>query len=66
MEQKKEVFSLEPVTGNKELLGASIEKDNAIFCLSLHPTQPEEQHFIKHVLAFFAASDGIVNENLVG
>ena len=25
-----------------------------------------EKHFIKHVLAFFAASDGIVNENLVG
>ncbi|GAA5982732.1 hypothetical protein JCM10908_006764 [Rhodotorula pacifica] len=25
----------------------------------------KEQHFIKHVLAFFAASDGIVNENLV-
>lgn len=25
----------------------------------------EEQHFIKYVLAFFAASDGIVNENLV-
>lgn len=25
----------------------------------------EERHFIKHVLAFFAASDGIVNENLV-
>jgi len=25
-----------------------------------------EQHFIKHVLAFFAASDGIVLENLVG
>ena len=24
-----------------------------------------EQHFLKHVLAFFAASDGIVNENLV-
>merc|ERR1712076_212180 len=24
-----------------------------------------EQHFIKHVLAFFAASDGIVNGNLV-
>ena len=23
-----------------------------------------EQHFIKHVLAFFAASDGVVNENL--
>ncbi|ARR30628.1 CPXV051 protein [Cowpox virus] len=25
---------------------------------------PNEKHFIKHVLAFFAASDGIVNENL--
>ena len=25
----------------------------------------DEQFFIKHVLAFFAASDGIVNENLV-
>ena len=24
----------------------------------------DEQHFIKHVLAFFAASDGIVAENL--
>jgi ribonucleoside-diphosphate reductase subunit M2 len=25
----------------------------------------EEKHFISHVLAFFAASDGIVNENLL-
>ena len=25
----------------------------------------DEQHFVKHILAFFAASDGIVNENLV-
>lgn len=25
----------------------------------------EEKYFVKHVLAFFAASDGIVNENLV-
>ena len=25
----------------------------------------DEKYFIKHVLAFFAASDGIVNENLV-
>ena len=24
----------------------------------------DEQYFIKHILAFFAASDGIVNENL--
>ncbi|KAL3644049.1 hypothetical protein CASFOL_011981 [Castilleja foliolosa] len=27
---------------------------------------PDEKHFIKHVLAFFAASDGIVLENLAG
>jgi len=27
--------------------------------------KPEERKFISHVLAFFAASDGIVNENLV-
>jgi ribonucleotide reductase beta subunit family protein with ferritin-like domain len=25
---------------------------------------PTEQHFISHVLAFFAASDGIINKNL--
>ena len=25
----------------------------------------EERYFISHILAFFAASDGIVNENLV-
>lgn len=25
----------------------------------------DEKHFVKHVLAFFAASDGIVNENLI-
>ncbi|MBA3958355.1 MAG: ribonucleotide-diphosphate reductase subunit beta [Parachlamydiaceae bacterium] len=29
-----------------------------------HKLNANEQHFIKHVLAFFAASDGIVNENL--
>lgn len=26
---------------------------------------PSEREFVSHVLAFFAASDGIVNENLV-
>jgi ribonucleotide reductase beta subunit family protein with ferritin-like domain len=26
--------------------------------------KPDERHFVSHVLAFFAASDGIVNENL--
>jgi ribonucleoside-diphosphate reductase beta chain len=30
-----------------------------------HKLNDQERHFIKHVLAFFAASDGIVNENLV-
>jgi ribonucleoside-diphosphate reductase beta chain len=29
-----------------------------------HKLSDDERHFIKHVLAFFAASDGIVNENL--
>src|ERR1043165_2439298 len=29
-----------------------------------HRLNEDEKHFIKHVLAFFAASDGIVNENL--
>lgn len=27
--------------------------------------KPDEKHFISYILAFFAASDGIVNENLV-
>lgn len=27
--------------------------------------KPDEQYFLKHVLGFFAASDGIVNENLL-
>ncbi|XP_003738774.1 ribonucleoside-diphosphate reductase subunit M2 B [Galendromus occidentalis] len=30
-----------------------------------HKMSSQEQEFIKHILAFFAASDGIVNENLV-
>jgi ribonucleoside-diphosphate reductase beta chain len=29
-----------------------------------HRLNADERHFIQHVLAFFAASDGIVNENL--
>ena len=31
-----------------------------------HRLNENERTFLKHVLAFFAASDGIVNENLVG
>ncbi|KAJ7452362.1 ferritin-like superfamily [Mycena galericulata] len=30
-----------------------------------HVLNPSEHHFISHTLAFFAASDGIVNENLL-
>ena len=30
-----------------------------------HKLSENDKHFVKHVLAFFAASDGIVNENLV-
>ncbi|CAL1701398.1 unnamed protein product [Somion occarium] len=30
-----------------------------------HRLNDDERHFVSHVLAFFAASDGIVNENLV-
>lgn len=30
-----------------------------------HKLNDDERNFIKHILAFFAASDGIVNENLV-
>jgi len=30
-----------------------------------HRMNDNERHFVSHVLAFFAASDGIVNENLV-
>ena len=33
-------------------------------CKDWHLSE-DERHFLKHVLAFFAASDGIVNENLV-
>ena len=30
-----------------------------------HRLNDDERYFVSHVLAFFAASDGIVNENLV-
>jgi ribonucleoside-diphosphate reductase beta chain len=30
-----------------------------------HKLNDNERHFVKHVLAFFAAADGIVNENLL-
>jgi ribonucleoside-diphosphate reductase subunit M2 len=39
-----------------------LSKDYVDWCSKL---SEDERHFISHVLAFFAASDGIVNENLV-
>lgn len=39
----------------------NLEKDRESF----ETMSEQEQHFIKNVLAFFASSDGIVNENLV-
>src|SRR5277367_852857 len=30
-----------------------------------HNLKPDEKHFLSQVLAFFAASDGLVNENLL-
>ncbi|XP_074335610.1 ribonucleoside-diphosphate reductase small chain-like [Apium graveolens] len=39
-----------------------LSQDNAHF----QTLTPNEKHFITHVLAFFAASDGIVLENLAG
>jgi len=39
-----------------------MSKDREIF----DDLSENEQHFIKHILAFFAASDGIVLENIVG
>ena len=37
-------------------------KDREVF----ETLSEDEQHFIKSILAFFAASDGIVMENIVG
>lgn len=39
-----------------------MSKDREVF----QKLSKEEQHFIKHILAFFAASDGVVMENIVG
>lgn len=40
------------------------EIDLAQDCVDWAKLNADEQHFIKHILAFFAASDGIVLENL--
>jgi ribonucleoside-diphosphate reductase subunit M2 len=41
------------------------EVDLAVDVKHWEKLKPQERYFISHVLAFFAASDGIVNENLV-
>lgn len=38
---------------------------NDIYIYSNPKLTDNERHFVSHVLAFFAASDGIVNENLL-
>ena len=43
-------------------LGPNLPLTSASLSLQLNDN---ERHFVSHVLAFFAAADGIVNENLV-
>merc|ERR1719438_641363 len=61
---------------NKKLLEKSLKKAEASFWTAeevdlskdlqhWEELKKDERHFISHVLAFFAFSDGIVNENLV-
>lgn len=73
LEENKERFVLLPIKYPK--IWEMYKKHEAGFWtaeeIDLHPDlkdwerlNNDERHFIKHVLAFFAASDGIVNENL--
>ena len=45
-----------------DVVEIDMSKDREVF----EKLSKDEQHFIKHILAFFAASDGIVLENIVG
>lgn len=73
LEENKDRFVLLPIKYSK--IWDMYKKHEAGFWtaeeIDLHPDlkdwerlNDDERHFIKHVLAFFAASDGIVNENL--
>jgi ribonucleoside-diphosphate reductase beta chain len=74
LKENKDRFVLFPITHND--IWAMYKKAEASFWtaeeIDLSPDlvdwetklNKDEKHFIKHVLAFFAASDGIVNENL--
>lgn len=74
LKENKDRFVLFPIKHNE--IWEMYKKAEASFWtaeeIDLGPDQSDwenklnddEKHFIKHVLAFFAASDGIVNENL--
>src|SRR6202166_2911791 len=73
LEENKERFVLFPIKYPK--VWEMYKRHEASFWtaeeVDLHADQKDwdrlsddERHFVKHVLAFFAASDGIVNENL--
>jgi ribonucleoside-diphosphate reductase beta chain len=73
LEENKERFVLLPIKHPK--VWEMYKRHEASFWtaeeVDLHADQKDwerlsndERHFVKHVLAFFAASDGIVNENL--
>jgi ribonucleoside-diphosphate reductase beta chain len=73
LEENKDRFVLLPIKYPK--IWEMYKKHEAGFWtaeeIDLHPDlkdwerlNDDERHFIKHVLAFFSASDGIVNENL--
>jgi ribonucleoside-diphosphate reductase beta chain len=73
LEENKDRFVLLPIKYSQ--IWEMYKKHEAGFWtaeeIDLHPDlkdwerlNDDERHFIKHVLAFFAASDGIVNENL--
>ncbi len=74
LQENKERFVLLPI--NYPKVWEMYKKHEQSFWtaeeIDLHPDltdwdnklNDDERHFIKHVLAFFAASDGIVNENL--
>lgn len=74
LEENKERFVLLPIKHPEvwEMYKKHVQSFWTAEEIDLHPDLSDwenkltndERHFIKHVLAFFAASDGIVNENL--
>src|SRR5678815_3395902 len=73
LKENKDRFVILPI--NYPLIWEKYKKHEASFCtaeeIDLGSDQKDwdglnegERHFISHILAFFAASDGIVNENL--